>query len=412
MTQSSAAQDNLAYNYCAVPLARYACRPDQSRGRIYEESESRHRTCFQRDRDRIIHCSAFRRLKYKTQVFVYYEGDDYRTRLSHTIEVAQIARTLARALLVNEDLAEAIALAHDLGHTPFAHAGEETLKKCMENLGGFEHNDQSLRVLTMQENKYPEWRGLNLTWETLEGVAKHNGPVIPKNCGNDVHLPTTLRQVQNMVDLEIDGFASIEAQIAAIADDIAYNNHDVEDGLKANIFSLEQICAAVPLFKERVDIVRRKYPNITQKILISESIRDMIGVMVDDVLAESLKNIAELKPQHVDDVRNHSKPIIRFSDDMFQELKILRAFLMKNMYRHHTIQRIWIKAEKIIGDLFDVYMNDQLLLTTDIQEQIEKLDSDPNNHKKARIIADHIASMTDRSAAAEHEAIFNLYKRI
>lgn len=409
---SQAAENKLAYNYCAVPLAQYACRPDQSRGRIHDETESRHRTCFQRDRDRIIHCSAFRRLKYKTQVFVYYEGDDYRTRLSHTIEVAQIARTLARALLVNEDLAEAIALAHDLGHTPFAHAGEETLKNCMKDLGGFEHNDQSLRALTMLENKYPEWRGLNLTWETLEGVVKHNGPVIPKNCGNDVHLPTTLREVQEQVDLEIDGFASVEAQVAALADDIAYNNHDVEDGLKAQIFSLEDICAAVPLFKERVDIVRNKYPDISQKILISESIRDMIGVMVDDVLAESLKNLSELKPKHVDDVRNHHKAIVRFSDEMFQELKILRSFLMENMYRHYTIQRIWIKAEKIIGDLFSGFMTDNLLLPTEVQEQIKALNNDENGHKKARIIADHIAKMTDRSAAAEHEAIFNLYKRI
>lgn len=412
MTIQPATQDNLAYNYCAVPLARYACRPDQTRGRINQESESRHRTCFQRDRDRIIHCSAFRRLKYKTQVFVYYEGDDYRTRLSHTIEVAQIARTLARALLVNEDLAEGIALAHDLGHTPFAHAGEETLKKCMENLGGFEHNDQSLRVLTILEDKYPEWRGLNLTWETIEGVVKHNGPVVPKNCGNDVHLPTTLKEIQSQVDLEIDGYASIEAQVAALADDIAYNNHDVEDGLKSGIFSLDDICDAVPLFKERVNIVRNKHPNIKNKILISESIRDMIGIMVDDVLAESLKNLAELKPEHVDHVRNHSKAIVRFSDDMFKELKILRAFLMENMYRHYTVQRIWIKAEKIIGDLFDGYMNDNLLLPTDVQRDIASVRDDANNFKKARIIADHIASMTDRSAAAEHEAIFNLYKRI
>jgi len=410
---TNAAESNMAYNYCAVPLAHYACRPDQSRGRIHDESESRHRTCFQRDRDRIIHCSAFRRLKDKTQVFVYYEGDDYRTRLSHTIEVAQIARTLSRALLVNEDLAEAIALAHDLGHTPFAHAGEETLKKCMKDLGGFEHNDQSLRVLTTLEDKYPSWRGLNLTWETLEGVVKHNGPLIGTNARKQtVPLPTSLRELQQQAELEIEGFASVEAQVAALADDIAYNNHDVEDGLKSEIFSLDDICRAVPLFRERVEYVRAKYDDLPEKILISESIRDMMGVMVDDVLAESLKNLADLKPKHVDDVRAHSAAIVRFSDGMFQELKILRAFLMENMYRHYTVQRIWVKAEKIIGDLFSVFMTDNLLLPTEVQNEIKALKDDDNNFRKARIIADHIACMTDRSAASEHEAIFNVYKRL
>tara|TARA_R110002124_G_scaffold129483_1_gene290778 strand:+ start:74693 stop:75928 length:1236 start_codon:yes stop_codon:yes gene_type:complete len=404
------AQNTPAYNYCAVPLARYACRPDQSRGRIYPEAESRHRTAFQRDRDRIIHCVSFRRLKDKTQVFVCYEGDDYRTRLSHTIEVAQIARTLARALLVNEDLAEGIALAHDLGHTPFAHAGEETLKQCMKDLGGFEHNDQSLRVLTTLEKKYPLWPGLNLTWETIEGVVKHNGPLIPKNCGNDIVLPTTLRAIQEQVDLEIDGYASVEAQVAALADDIAYNNHDVEDGLKSEIFSIDDICAAVPLFRERVEFVKKTYPHITKDILISEAIRDMIGVMVDDVLAVSKERLSALNPQSVDDVRNHDKAIVQFSDTMFAQLKTLRAFLMENMYRHYTIQRIWVKAEKIISDLFNVFMSENRLLPNDLQDQIKALSNDTNGHIKARIIADHIASMTDRTAAAEHEKIFNLYK--
>jgi dGTPase len=232
---------NPSYNYCAVPLASYACRADQSQGRLYDESESDIRTCFQRDRDRVIHASAFRRLKYKTQVFIYSHGDNYRTRLTHTLEVAQIARTLARALFLNEDLAEVVALAHDLGHSPFAHAGEDALVDLMEEYGGFDHNDQSLRVVTDLEEKYPEWDGLNLTWETLEGIVKHNGPLDKDD------RPFMLQKVQDMTDLRLDTYASLEAQAAAISDDIAYNNHDVEDGLQAGLFTLDTLIEHVPL---------------------------------------------------------------------------------------------------------------------------------------------------------------------
>ncbi|MGB4057277.1 MAG: dNTP triphosphohydrolase, partial [Alphaproteobacteria bacterium] len=236
------------YNYCALPLAAYACRPDQSLGRVFAEPESRFRTPFQRDRDRIIHSSAFRRLKYKTQVFVYHEGDHYRTRLTHTLEVSQVARTLARALMVNEDLAEAVALAHDLGHTPFAHVGEDYLAKCMEPFGGFDHNDQSLRVLTTLERKYPKWNGLNLTWETLEGVVKHNGPVTGMP-----HI--AVAELQGRVDLRLSTYASVEAQVAALSDDIAYNNHDVEDGLRAGLFTLDDL-EDIPILHGAMERVR------------------------------------------------------------------------------------------------------------------------------------------------------------
>ncbi|MBI2233550.1 MAG: dNTP triphosphohydrolase, partial [Micavibrio aeruginosavorus] len=247
--------DQTSYNYCALPLASYACRPDRSRGRIYAEAESPTRTCFQRDRDRIIHCGAFRRLKYKTQVFVYHEGDHYRTRLTHTLEVAQIARSLARALMVNEDLAETVALAHDLGHTPFAHVGEDVMEECMKDVGGFDHNDQSLRILTFLERRYPKWPGLNLTWETLEGVAKHNGPLVEKGADAAASgLPVAVTAVNRQMDLQLHTFASLEAQVAALADDIAYNNHDVEDGLRAGLFTLDDL-RQVPLLADIIPAV-------------------------------------------------------------------------------------------------------------------------------------------------------------
>jgi dGTPase len=289
-------QQNPSYNYCAVPLASYACRADQSQGRIYAESESENRTCFQRDRDRVIHASAFRRLKYKTQVFVYSHGDNYRTRLTHTLEVAQIARTLARALFVNEDLAEVVALAHDLGHAPFAHTGEDALVECMKSYGGFEHNDQSLRVVVAMEEKYPEWDGLNLTWETLEGIVKHNGPVEAKK------LPYMLASIQKQTDLRLKTYATLEAQIAAISDDIAYNNHDVQDGLGAELFDLDDL-RLIPLMGEIITKVESKYPYLIKPKLYAEIIREMIGEMVEDVLAETKKRLFDYNIETVEDIR-------------------------------------------------------------------------------------------------------------
>ncbi len=392
---------DLSYNYCALPLAAYACRPDQSRGRIYKEDESVTRTPFQRDRDRIIHSSAFRRLKSKTQVFVYHEGDHYRTRLSHTLEVSQIARTLARALLVNEDLAEGIALAHDLGHTPFAHAGEVVLEKCMEPYGGFEHNDQSLRVLTKLERKYHRWSGLNLTWETLEGVVKHNGPVTKA-------VPVTLAEVQKQTDLQLSTFASIEAQCAAIADDIAYNNHDVEDGLRAGMFTLKDI-EGVTLMRDILATIRKSYPDIEDHYLIQEMIREMIGAMVQDVLAQSQANLRTLKPSSSDDVRHAGKAMVAFSPAMLANVNQLREFLRERMYRHHTVMSIWTKSQRIVTDLFSGFMKHYELFPESWRGRVEEAGGKTDEKARARIVCDYIAGMTDRYAIREHERLFDLY---
>ncbi|MCB1563559.1 MAG: deoxyguanosinetriphosphate triphosphohydrolase [Alphaproteobacteria bacterium] len=398
---STEAADLPAYNYCALPLASYACRPDQSRGRVYEEPESATRTPFQRDRDRLIHSTAFRRLQYKTQVFVYHEGDHYRTRLTHTLEVAQVTRSIARALMVNEDLAETIALAHDLGHTPFAHIGEEHLNKAMEPYGGFDHNDQSLRVLTTLERKYPGWDGLNMTWETLEGVAKHNGPVLGAR-----HLGVETLQAQ--IDLELDGHASLEAQVAALSDDIAYNNHDVEDGLRAGLFTIADL-EEIPLLAESLKAVRGTDGGLEGRYLVGEMIREMIGAMVNDVLAETRRRLAETAPQAPDDIRSAGRQSVAFSDGMRAYVDELRAFLFERMYRHYTMQRIWLKVERIIGDLFEAFHKNYALLPLTWQARVEESGAVANDTLRARIVADYIAGMTDRYAIREHERLFDLY---
>lgn len=397
--------DQTAYNYCALPLAAYACRPDQSKGRLYEQEESETRTCFQRDRDRIIHCSAFRRLKYKTQVFVYHEGDHYRTRLTHTLEVAQIARTLARALLVNEDLAETVALAHDLGHTPFAHVGEDVLVECMKDVGGFEHNDQSLRVVTYLENKYPRWRGLNLTWESLEGIVKHNGPITEK------HLPVTLRAVQEQTDLRLDTYASVEAQAAAIADDIAYNNHDVQDGIRAGLFSLED-AEQVPILGEAIARTREEYPDIDEAILIHEVIREMIGEMVVDVIEETKKRLRELKPQSVEDIRMAGRQMVAFSPVMYEKVEKLRAFLWDRMYRHYRVRRMRLKVSKVVEDLYNAFTDQYELLPENWHPKVEAAGGKDDKVARARVVADYIAGMTDRYAIKEHERLFSLHTEV
>lgn len=396
------AKNQQSYNYCALPLAAYACRPDQSRGRIHAEPPSRHRTEFQRDRDRIIHSSAFRRLKYKTQVFVYHEGDHYRTRLTHTLEVAQITRTLARALMINEDLAETIALAHDLGHTPFAHIGEEFLNRCMQPFGGFDHNDQSLRVLTSLERRYPDWNGLNLSWETLEGVVKHNGPMTEKP-----HI--AVRELQAQVDLNLSSHASLEAQVAALSDDIAYNNHDVEDGLRAGLFTLGDL-ENLRLLKDSLGAVRGRYKkDIAERYVVSEMIREMIGAMVDDVLAESNRRLSAIKPQSADDIRMAGQQIIAFSPEMKEKVDELRAFLFERMYRHYTIRRIWLKVEKIVTDLFTAFTNDPGVLPANWQARVQEAGGGRDPAVLARIVCDYIAGMTDRYAIREHERMFDLY---
>ncbi len=391
---------DFAYNYCALPLANYACRPDQSKGRLYDEPESETRTPFQRDRDRIIHASAFRRLKYKTQVFVYHEGDHYRTRLTHTLEVAQIARSLARALFVNEDLAEAVALAHDLGHAPFAHVGEDALKECNKKYTSFDHNDQSLRVLSVLERKYPAWNGLNMTWETLEGVVKHNGPYTKP-------VTETLQLVQNEIDLRLDSYASIEAQCAAIADDIAYNNHDVEDGLRAGFFTLEDL-KDVPLLNEMLRNSQKQWPNIPHKILVQEIIRNMIGAMVKDVLNESRARLKNLNPQSIEDIRNAPQQMIAFSEDMHQKVEELRKFLWDRMYTHYTVMRMRKKITRIVSDLYNAFIDEPALFPINWQERLHESGDPDDMNVRSRIVVDYIAGMTDRYAIKEHERMFDL----
>ncbi len=395
------AEKNPVYNYCALPLADYACRPDQSAGRVHAEPDSRHRSEFQRDRDRIIHSSAFRRLKYKTQVFVYHEGDHYRTRLTHTLEVAQITRTLARALMINEDLAEAIALAHDLGHTPFAHIGEEYLNRCMKPYGGFDHNDQSLRVLTTLERRYPDWNGLNLTWEVLEGVVKHNGPLTEKP-----HI--AVRELQKQTDLRLDSYASLEAQAAALADDIAYNNHDVEDGLRAQLFTLGEL-EQLTLLRESLDAARNGRKDLAERYLVHEMIREMIGAMVDDVLTETRKRLQKTASQSPEDIRKAGYQMVAFSPEMKAKVDELRGFLFKRMYRHFTVQRIWLKVEKIVTDLFTAFTNDPAVLPDGWQRRVMEAGGDQDPQVLARVVCDYIAGMTDRYAIREHERLFDLY---
>lgn len=400
---ASRALDQPAYNYCALPLAAYACRPDMTLGRLYEEPESLYRTPFQRDRDRVIHSSAFRRLKYKTQVFVYHEGDHYRTRLTHTLEVAQVARTLARALMVNEDLAETVALAHDLGHPPFAHTGEDVLIECMKDVGGFNHNDQSLRVVTYLERRYPKWVGLNMTWETLEGIVKHNGPVTDKK------LPVTLAMIQTQTDLRLNTYASIEAQVAAIADDIAYNNHDVEDGLRAGLFTFADL-ETVPMLRAIMARVRAEYPYLDKHYFICEMVREMMGEMVLDVITETKARLAVLKPETADDIRAASRQMVAFSDNMFAQVEELRTFLRTRMYQHYKVNRMRVQVSRIVRDLYEAFNGQFTLLPEPWQARVTDAGGPSDKVAQARVVADYIAGMTDRFAMREHAQMFGHYE--
>lgn len=387
-------------------LAPYACRAADSRGRKVVEPESATRSPFQRDRDRIIHCGAFRKLKYKTQVFVYHEGDYYRTRLTHSLEVAQIARSVSRVLGLNEDLAEAVALAHDLGHPPFGHAGEEGLDLVMAPHGGFSHNDQTLRVLTLLERRYAEFNGLNLTWESLEGVVKHNGPLIPPALGQT--LPTTIRDYQFQFNLDYHTWPSLEAQVAAMADDIAYNNHDLDDGLRAGLFSVEEI-ATLPLVGPIVSEVRKRYPGLERGRLVAETIRRLIDLMVTDLINETQRRLAKLHPQSVADIRMAGHALAGFSDEVREQEKPLRDFLFQRMYRHFRVNRESSKARRIVRDLFALFMGEPNCLPTEWQAGLAPAQSgreDPT--ARARVVVDYIAGMTDRYAIIEHRRLFNL----
>jgi dGTPase len=378
-------------------LAAYACRPEESRGRLHTEPESPSRSVFQRDRDRIIHCSAFRRLQYKTQVFVYHEGDHYRTRLTHSLEVAQIARSIARRLGLNEDLAEALSLAHDLGHTPFGHAGEEALNDVMKEFGGFRHNDQTLRVLTKLEHRYAGFDGLNLTWETLEGIAKHNGPVKGE-------LTPTLADYAQQHDLELATWPSAEAQVAALADDIAYDNHDTDDGLRAELFAILDL-TQVPLLGAIFTEVDRTYPGVDDSRLIHEAIRRLIDRMVGDVVEESQRRIAALKAKSAADIRRHSAPVIAFSDKMREQERGLRRFLFERMYRHYRVNRMASKARRIVQEMFRLLLDEPQILPPEWQSQAKGA----GTRETARVVADYIAGMTDRFALDEHYRLFDRY---
>ena len=376
----------------------FCCFPEQSRGRLYPEQGSPTRTCFQRDRDRIIHSTGFRRLEYKTQVFVNHEGDHYRTRLTHSLEVSQIARSIARNLNLNEDLAEALALAHDLGHTPFGHAGEEALSEVMTQFGGFDHNAQSLAVVTRLEKRYPDFEGLNLSWETLEGLAKHNGPLI--GVGSNSFVSREIRTFNNLYDLELHTFPSAEAQVAAIADDIAYNNHDIDDGFRANLFSGVDM-KNLPLVGEIFEAVRKQYPRIDEVLIVNEAIRRLISCMVSDCITETETRIKKTQPESVDEVRKLEYPLISFSKYMSEVDKTLKIFLFDNMYRHEKVILMTKKAHKVVKKLFEFYINDTSRLPNEWKNRILNLE----NHSIAQVISDYIAGMTDRYALEEYSKI-------
>jgi dGTPase len=385
----------------AVKRAPYASNPEKSRGRLHPEPEHDMRSPFQRDRDRIIHATAFRRLKHKTQVFVYHEGDHFRTRLTHSLEVAQIARTIARALGLDEDLAEAVGLAHDLGHTPFGHAGEEALNVEMAPFGGFSHNDQTLRILTRLEHGYAEFDGLNLCWETLEGTAKHNGPLIGANI--EAPLPPSIAEYDRGHKLELDTFPGPEAQVAALADDIAYNNHDIDDGLRAGLFAVADL-AAVPLVGPIFAEVAARYPGLDESRLIHEAIRRVIDRMVRDLIAETRRKLAVSRVKTVDEVRRLGEPVAAFSPAMRNHDRALKRFLHERMYRHYRVNRMSSKARRVVRELFQLFLAEPECLPGEWRSL-----TGGNKVETARVVADYLAGMTDRFALDEHRRLFDTY---
>ena len=375
-------------------LALYASNPQQSRGRLFKEDDSTYRSCFQRDRDRIILSSSFRRLKHKTQVFLENEGDYFRTRLTHTIEVAQVARTIASALGLEVDLAEGISLAHDLGHPPFGHTGEEALDILMMPYGGFDHNSQSVLIVTSLERHYAQWDGLNLSWEVLEGMAKHNGPMISG-------IPEVIREYSSRHNLELQTFSSGEAQVAAIADDIAYNHHDVLDGIRAGLLSVDDI-RTLPILASCFNEVDKLYPGIDNLRQRHEALRSFFNFLVSDVIIESKKLLGDLSAQSVIDIRNATKPVIQFSPKVRDDLDIIRAFLFKEMYRSPPLLQMRKMATQITNELFTFFLRDQVQLPKKWQADLQNCSSKTN---VARVVSDYIAGMTDRFAISEHRRL-------
>jgi dGTPase len=375
-------------------VAPFASDPKDTRGRRVNEEESAFRSCFQRDRDRIIHSSAFRRLKHKTQVFVEHEGDYFRTRLTHSIEVAQVARTIAGALGLNQELTEAVALAHDLGHTPFGHTGEDALHALMGPYGGFDHNAQAIKIVTSLERHYADFDGLNLTWESLEGIAKHNGPVLGE-------VPYALAEYNQVFDLELHTHASAEAQVAALADDVAYNNHDLQDGLRAGLFTEDEICD-LPIIGACFEEVDRIYPNLDRNRRKHEALRRVFGVMVADVIDTSRAILADVDADTAQDIRECGRPVIAFSDDIWSKIKQIKSFLFTRMYRAPSVVEKRIQVTKVVETLFPLFLENKRLLPERWHDDIERLNDEA---AIARRVSDYIAGMTDRFALTEYERL-------
>jgi len=391
----------------AAPCALYACDPERSRGRLFPEPPSKTRSPFRRDCDRVIHSTAFRRLKHKTQVFVFHEGDHYRTRLTHSLEVAQIARALARQLGLDEDLTEALALAHDLGHPPFGHAGERALDRCLNGHGGFDHNAQTLRVVTSLEHRYPEFHGLNLTWEALEGIVKHNGPLTepggaPLGHYRDRGVPLGIADFVKAYDLELWSFASLEAQVAAIADDIAYDAHDIDDGLRAGLFRLDDL-KVMPLTAEMIAAIDRHYPALDDDRRGAELVRELISYLIGSVLSETHRRLGIAQPQSVEDVRRYGEQLVAFSAGVAEAEAGIKAFLKQRMYRHSRVMRVMTEAEQIVSDLFVRYQRD----ASDLPGEWLEGAADEDDTARARRIGNFIAGMTDRFALMEHQRLFD-----
>ncbi len=395
--------DKSSLGFGSGERATYASDPTQSRGRLFDEGQSLTRSPFQRDRDRIVHSTAFRRLKHKTQVFIAHEGDHYRTRLTHTIEVSQIARALARALKLDEDLAEGVALVHDFGHTPFGHTGEDALDALLKDYGGFDHNAQSLRIVTKLEQRYAEFDGLNLSWESLEGLVKHNGPLVAKK-GEELtsDVPVAITNYNQLHDLWLWSFASLEAQAAAIADDIAYNTHDIDDGLRSGLLTHDML-EEVPFLAGLIKEVKDRYPNLDESRLTHEVTRRQITQMVEDVIGTAQENLALVKPKSADDVRHASQTIVGFSERMSDIDKQLKTFLFANVYRHPSVMEKRDYVSKVVDQLFEAFMNDpQKMEGARWVDGLEML----TESARARHVGDYLSGMTDTYALDVHKQLF------
>ena len=377
-----------------IKKAIFSTSFENSKGRLHKESESQNRNPFQRDRDRVIHSDSFRLLKHKTQVFLAHTEDYYRTRLTHSLEVSQISRAVSRRLGLDEDLAEVLALSHDLGHPPFAHSGEEILNRCMKDYDGFDHNAQTLRILTSLEERYPLFEGLNLTWETLEGVVKHNGPLL------NPHI--VIKEYNNIHDLELDTFPGLEAQIASLSDDIAYNNHDIDDGFRAGLISLDDL-KKIDLFAEIIKEINIEFKNIDDYMIVKELIRRLIGLMVNDLISNTKKNIDKIKPNNSEQIRSQKSSVASFSDFFILQDNQIRKFLRTRVYEHSSIENERVRSMRIIEDIFSKLIKDIDLLPIKLRKKCDT----PYSKISARVICDYIASMTDRSVVENHARLYD-----